>query len=54
MKPPRKPDIAEHIASVRRRIEQIPVGPERSALEVRLGRVAADMARAIADKARRK
>jgi hypothetical protein len=54
MKPPRKPDLAEHIAEVRRGIEQIPVGPDRAALEIRLGRVAADMARAIADKARRK
>ena len=45
---------AQHVAEVRRRIEQVPVGEARAILELKFARTITDMARQIRDAARRK
>jgi hypothetical protein len=52
---PVKPNgSAAHVAEVRRRIEQVPVGEARTKLEIRFSQSAQTLARKIRDAARRK
>jgi hypothetical protein len=49
-----KATLADHVAEIRRKVEQVPVGEARTKLEIRFAQTVQTLAAKIRDAARRK
>ena len=49
-----KPTLADHVAEVRRKVEQVPVGERRALLELKFASTVQALARKIRDAAARR